>query len=107
MPISAGPPDVFSLPDDMSYYVDGEHWVVIDDRYGKVASWRRDRQAKAEEDADAKNDRAQSLGIVTRYYAVPESMLVIVHQLLLYHRECAEIDWRPASLLPEDYYLQL
>ena len=90
-----------------------DDWVVIEDQNGSVACrWYRYSatehslyQAKAA--ALQMNNRAKELGITTRYHAVPESMLVMCHQLLIYHREGTQVDWRPDSLLPEDYYVQL
>ena len=95
----------------------GEHnaerddWVVIEDQNGGV-TWRaryaeKDDRAAAEQTAHSMNQRARSLDIKTRYHAVPESMIVVMHQLSIYHREGTDVDWRPDMLLPEDYYLQL
>lgn len=94
---------------------DAQHddWVVIEDQNGSVACrWYRYRsstneQAKAVAAAQEMNNKAEELGIKTRYHAVPESMLVMCHQLLVYHREGTQVDWRPETLLPEDYYVQL
>lgn len=84
-----------------------DNWVVIEDQHGRLASpfWGGVAREAAEKEADRKNTQAISLGIRTRYHALPDSQVQVAQALILCRRLGTDIDWRPTDLLPEDYYV--
>jgi hypothetical protein len=79
--------------------------VVLESTRQTIHQYRRETTLDAaQRDAAERNVRAINLGVAARYRAVPAEQITVFMQLLEYHRDQVQADWRPDHLTAEDYF---